>query len=102
MIWSVSKATRQAPSELMAIRAWASDMLLGLDDTWTAIQFDAAVSLFGVWIDNKIDEMDYTDPKHPRHRYTLDQLLNEDNTGQGIFERLKGLKGIRLRLKQEG
>lgn len=97
MIWSVSRASRRAPSELLDIAAWAS-RLTGMPDIWTALQFDAAVSLFGNWMESKLAEVDYSDPKHPRHPHTVDSLLND--TGQGGFLRaLQGRKGMIVRLK---
>lgn len=96
LIWSVAKATRKAPSDLLGINEWASEMLLGLDDTWTALQFDAAVSLFGIWIDNRLNEYDY-ESKPPRPKYRLENLLNDKPS---MFASLKGIKGIHLKLKE--
>ena len=101
MIWSVSRATRQAPSELLGIREWAAETLTDTgrangwldpdtvfpDDWWTPLQFDAAVSFFGTWIEGKLNQ--YDDKGKPI--YDLVQLL-DDEPGQGADKAIDALK----------
>lgn len=55
--------------------------LIGLTkprDRWLAYQFDAAIALWGRWVDNKLEA---TDSKgKPKH--TLDALLADADPGQ--------------------
>lgn len=73
-------------------------------DVWTAFQFDSAVSWFGIYIENKLNEIDY-DSKPPRHKHTLKELLSDARPtpptqlkGKGINP---GLSRIR-RVKRDG
>ena len=47
-----------------------------LTDIWTPIQFDAAVSYFGTYVENKLHEYDY-DKKPPKPKYNLKDLLSD-------------------------
>lgn len=93
MIWTVSRATRQAPSELLGVRAWASERL-GMPDFWTALQFDAAVSYFGNWIESRLNEFD---PVTHKPRYTLQGLLAEEMKAVTVhdwIDRMRQFKGV--------
>jgi hypothetical protein len=48
-----------------------------MPDTWTAIQFDGAVTKFGLWIENKLHELDETTHKP---KYELQDLLSPPDT----------------------
>lgn len=73
----------------MGIREWSSQMLGG-DDIWTTFQFDSAVSYFGIWVENRLNEYDYSNPKKPKPKYQLKDLLSAKPAapvalkGQGI------------------
>jgi hypothetical protein len=69
----VAKASGVSPSSLLNLKAWAS-ALIGMEDTWTPMQFDAAVSYFGVWVENRMNSFD---PKTGQARYRLEDLLSD-------------------------
>lgn len=60
---------------------WASQYL-GLTDTWTAIQFDAAVSYFGRWVDNRLSEFE----KDGSAKYRLEDLLADESKPVSLVE----------------
>lgn len=76
-IWSVSRTTRQAPSQLLHIGEWAAELAGMPYDEWTPFQFDAAVSYFGVWVENKLNQFDKKSGK-PLHK--LEDLLDGNET----------------------
>lgn len=67
--------------------------MLGMPDIWTPIQFDAAVSYFGVWVDNKLQEYDY-DKKPPRPKYDLKNLLSDRTDVGRDLSAYQGGKGV--------
>jgi len=78
-----------------------AEEMLGMPDWWTAFQFDAAVSYFGVWAENRLNEMDYN-AKPPRPKYTLDDVLKDtppqsplELTGRGVSHNLKGIRRVK-------
>lgn len=105
MIWAVSRATRQAPSELLGIAEWASEQLVRvgvengwlspgsvLKDIWTPLQFDAAVSYFGTWIENRLSQID--DKGNPL--YELENLLDDTvNDEASAMKAVKAMFGAR-------
>jgi hypothetical protein len=56
----------------------------GLDGWWEAFQLDKAVSWFGRYVENKLNETD----SRGRSRYTLDEILGTDasNAQKGLAE----------------
>lgn len=54
----------------MGIQQWANRQL-GMRDTCTAISFDTAVMTWGIWVENRINEID-DDGNHP---WSLEQIL---------------------------
>lgn len=58
-------------------------------DTVTAISFDTAVMTFGVWVENRINEVD----EYGNHPYSLEQLLgpNENVNNDQQFAALQTL-----------
>jgi hypothetical protein len=85
----VSKAAGKLPSSLLGINEWASE-LTGMDDTWTALQFDNAVTLFGRFIENKLEE---TDSKGKYVNKLSDLLDDKPRTIQDFAKQFGGLKG---------
>ena len=80
--------------------------MLGMTDIWTPIQFDAAVSYFGVWMDNKLQEYDY-DKKPPKPKYDIKDLLSDNADAGRDLRAYQGDKGIAtnlrgIRRRQEG
>lgn len=49
--------------------------LIGMEDSWTAIQFDLAVDTMGRWIEHKANEIEYDSNNKPRNKYNLEGLL---------------------------
>lgn len=72
-LWQLSQETHRAPSEIVRVREWASQMM-GFEDTWTPYQFDRAVVWFGIWVENHLAERD----KQGKPIHTLDTLLDAD------------------------
>jgi len=78
-----------------------------IEDRWTAYQFDAAVTMLGVTIENALQEQQNVgSDKQPKYeaKYTLAQLLADDfrlpgpvkaTTAQGIAG-LIGLPGVKV------
>lgn len=64
--------------------------MLGMRDTWTALQFDAAVSLFGTWAENKLSEFD---PKTGKHLYSVDDILSDEPLN-GFKQTLANIRGM--------
>lgn len=96
MLWSVSRAARVPPSDLLNLDEWASN-LIGMEDIWTPLQFNAAVSLFGNWIEGKLNQFD---PKTGKALYELEDLLDDEVKKPVHFlEKLKGFAGVRVKLK---
>lgn len=105
MIWTVSRATRQAPSELLEIGKWASEQLVDigvkngwllpgsvLKDTWTPLQFDAAVSYFGGWIENKLNQLD----GQGNYVHELETLLDDAVSSEAAaMKSIKSMFGTR-------
>lgn len=85
----------------MNIRAWASTRLNGLDDIWTPLQFDAAVTLFGNWCEGELNKLD--DAGKPV--YTLEDLIQDKAPGiEKFMQQVSGLniKGISVRKVSNG
>ncbi len=71
----------------MGVQRWASQYL-GMHDTVTAISFDTAVMTFGIWVENRINEID-EDGNHP---WSLDQILGTgDINNEQQFAALRAL-----------
>ena len=64
-----------------------------MPDIWTPIQFDAAVSYFGTWIDNKLNEYDYN-KKPPKPKYNLKDLLSDSAQAGRDLTAYQGGKGV--------
>lgn len=73
-MWRLSQTTQRPPSDIARI----ADMVrarTGRDGWWEALQFDGAVTYFGTWCENKLNEYD---PDAKRYRHTLEELLADD------------------------
>lgn len=86
---------------MLGIKEWASEMI-GAEDLWTPFMFDSAVSYFGIWVENKLNEMDYSDKKNVRPKYKLEDLLAQTPkasplqlSGQGISHNLSGIRRVK-------
>jgi hypothetical protein len=102
MVWAVARATRQSPSELLGIREWAADLTGMPDDLWTPLQFDAAVSYFGNYVEGKLNEVD---PKTGQHLHTLDDLLADPKqrvSKKAFIKSVLGLTGVSIRKGKRG
>ncbi len=73
----MAKATGQSPSQLLRISEWAARKLGMPYDWWTGYMLDAAVSLFGTWIENRLAEYDFNAKPSPRPKYKLKDLLSD-------------------------
>lgn len=75
LAWTQSQLAGTTPSAALRINEWATD-LTGLpgEDLWTCLQFDQAVRWFGVYIENKLNELDR---RTHQPRYTLQGLLDD-------------------------
>jgi hypothetical protein len=72
------------------VRLWASD-ILGCDDWFTAHQFNAAVSWFGRYVENRLHEYD---DKAKRPKYSLEELLSPDPLPQeNPLQRIRSILG---------
>lgn len=90
-----AKTTAQRPSSLVRIR-----------DTWAALQFDNAVTLVGITLENAANELHEVGMgKHKKMapKYTLAQLLEPDfrlpapkSKAQTSIDDLAGIRGINI------
>lgn len=85
---------------MLQIAEWASKEICKLagdedaeiDDIWAAMQFDSAVSYFGVWVENRLNRFD----KQGKPVYSLDSLLTDTpTTGGGKITAMKGMLGAK-------
>lgn len=67
--------------------------IVGIDDEWAAYQFDQAVIFVGVYINNKLNELD----EEGKPIYTLGELLTDQSTRivNPVVE-LAGIQGIKV------
>lgn len=90
-LYTTAKATRGRPSDLVCV-----------EDRWAAYQFDAAVSFFGVAVENAAQEqvnIGGEDTPKWTNRYTLAELLTPgfvigDGGGDGGDELPVGADGL--------
>lgn len=68
----------------------------GLATWWTCYQFDSAVTYFGRWIDNKLEERD----KQGKQKYKLSDLLKPKNLSSfdEVIVKGKGYIDVPIRL----
>ena len=85
-IWTVAKSFQSRPSQIA-----------GIEGTWEAYCLDAAVSLFGNWVEAKLSER--TNLGYPKH--SLERLLKgetgrshdpKDFAGTGSLMALEGMQ----------
>lgn len=95
-MYQTMKATATRPSDLLAI-----------DDRWTALQFDNAVTLVGNVIENAAQEQIKTgsdDKPKWKNKYEMADLLREDfrlpnpNAEEPLAEYEAKLKGLGIQL----
>lgn len=72
-----------------------------VEDLWTPLQFDSAVSYFGTWIDNMLKDYDY---KAKRYKHSLHELLADKKPmdWRRLPSKFKGLAGSGLRKRTDG
>lgn len=76
-LWMLRKTMGILPSKALNVQQNAS-RLLGLRDTITALAFDRAVMTWGLWVENKLHELD--DDHKPM--WTLKELLSDETAEQ--------------------
>lgn len=72
--------------------------MVGVDDPWTAYQFDLAIGQFGAWVEGKLQERDQSGkPKH-----TLAGLLGDKAAQERQYAPVSA-EGLRkVRVKEDG
>jgi hypothetical protein len=72
-LWQLQKATGIPASSHLRIAEWAQEQTGLQPDIWTALQFNLALNYFGIFVQNKLDELD--DNMKPVNR--LEDILGE-------------------------
>ena len=69
---------------------------LGIDDSWTAYQFDLTVLELGTWVENKLAERD----KQGKPKHRLKDLLSDKPEQR--FAPLGGMVTRKVKIKPDG
>lgn len=72
--------------------------VVGLDDPWTAYQFDLAIGQFGAWVENKLAERD----KEGKPKHTLAGLLGDEAARERQYAPVSAVGLRKVRVKEDG
>ncbi len=78
-LYQLAKATSKAPSEVLRIEEY-TERAFGLNGWFYAVQVDLAVLAVGVFVENKLNELD----KKGKPKYKLAEILKPRKAEQSV------------------